>query len=545
VVGVAEAGHDSGQAEEGFVVGLYADFQRPSMRANKGGTPAPWADSWYDPISGFMLDGGMRVNADKILTIPPFWRGVKMYTDNMASFPCSVFERLARGIRPAPEHPDAYTLSLQPNPNMDRFQFWGTVMLHCLISKGHFSKKEYTPVVRGGRGARRLDLWPLHPDRVTPKRRPDRVIDYEVRTENGEPKTYGRDEIFHVRGVSMDGLNALVMPSYAASSAGNMLAAERFTSQFYKSGVTAAVQATLKEDLDFGENGLENLRQSIAAYLTGLENAYGVFVAPQTGVELKPIGVDPDKAQLNATREMTAVQACQWLCLPPGTLGDSKTPTYASSKQFREDLVDLSFRPWAECFEAAGDTQLLAMTDPNPMRYFMAFEMDALSRGDRETRSQNNERDIRAGHLTRNEARISEDRQPIDGLDEPVDPHQAAAAPSGNRRGPGARRFERGELVTLQVATQLVRKEVTAASKAAQKFASDGPGWQGWLREFYGTHANEVAERLRVPAPIAKEYASRQGLRLAERGIETASDWEWTVAPELAELALKDYADAA
>jgi hypothetical protein len=48
-----------------------------------------------------------------------------------------------------------------------------------------------------------------------------------------------------------------------------------------------------------------------------------------------------------------------------------------------------------------------------------------------------------------------------------------------------------------------------------------------------------------LPLSIAKEYTSRQGLRLAERGIETAADWEWTVSPELCELALKDYADAA
>lgn len=529
-------------------MGLFANMQRPSFGANKGGTPHPLSSFWYDALSGMLLEGGTHVNADRLLTIPPLWRGIRMYTDNLGSFPAAVYERLARGIRVAPQHPDAYTLGFRPNPNNDRFQYWGTVMLHALICKGHFSKKEYVPAIRGGKPVRRLDLWPLHPDRVTPKRRPDRIMDFEVRTENGEPKTFGQDEIFYVRGLSMDGLNALLLPSYAASSAKNMLSAQRFTSRFYESGVTSAVQATLKEDIDFGEYGLDNLRVSIQKYLTGLDNAYGVFVAPQSGIELKPIGVDPEKAQLAATMEMSAVQACQWLGLPPGTLGDSKTPTYASSKQFREDLVDLSFRTWTECFEAAVDTQILAVTDPDPMRYFMAFDMDALSRGDRETRSQNNERDIRAGHLMRNEARISEDREPIDGLDEPIDPRQAAAAPSGNRRGPGAfpeRRFGRAELVTLQVATQLVRKEVTAATKAATKFASDGPGWQGWLREFYGEYGKEVAERLRLPAPIAKEYASRQGLRLAERGIETAADWEWTIAPELAELALKDYADAA
>jgi hypothetical protein len=65
------------------------------------------------------------------------------------------------------------------------------------------------------------------------------------------------------------------------------------------------------------------------------------------------------------------------------------------------------------------------------------------------------------------------------------------------------------------------------------------------LRDFYSEYQGEVAEKLRIPMPIAREFAARQGLRLAERGIDGCRDWEWTVAPELAELALKDYADAA
>src|SRR5690348_701689 len=204
------------------------------------GTPSPLSNFWYDTLSGFAIDGGRRVNADKILTIPPFWRGVRMYTDNMASFPCGIFERLGgnRGVQSAMDHPEAFTLGLQPNPNNDRFQYWATVMYHALLFKGHFSKKEYVPIVRGGRGMRKLNLWPLHPDRVTPKRRPDRVVDFEVRNENGGTTVFGQDEIFHVRGLSADGLGALVMPAYASSSAGNMLAAEKFTSAFYNTGVT-------------------------------------------------------------------------------------------------------------------------------------------------------------------------------------------------------------------------------------------------------------------------------------------------------------------
>lgn len=506
------------------------------------GRPGSLHDWWYGN-AGLASASGVRVNADLALTIPPFWRGVRLISENIASFSCQVHERLARGHRPAPSHPYDYTIRRAWNPDLTAYEGWESAVIHALLRGRAVALKRFVP--HPVTGVERLQLWPLHPDRVRTLRAPSRALVYRVQTETGGPPVeFGVADIFHLRGMSLNGIDGAEMIAYAAQNIGAMLAAERFAQKFFKSGVTSAMVATHKEPL--GDTGLENLRTSIAAYLSGLENAYGIFTTDED-VELKPIGIDPEKSQLLATRELTAVQVANWLNLPPGLLGDSKTPTFASSKQFRQDLGDLCFRPWVERFEARIDHDLLEGSgragDDN--RFFAKFNMDALLRGDTEARSQMHQRDIVAGWKVRNEARLDEDMEPLAGLDEPLEPLNMGRTSDSRAAASAGPRIDRAALVTLQEATRLVRKEQAAATKAAARLGDDAAGWQDWLREFYGVHAAEVSERLRLPPSVAREYAGRQGLRLSERGIATIEDWDMTVAPELAALALRDYSDAA
>ena len=402
--------------------------------------------------------------------------------------------------------------------------------MHLTLRGRAFALKRYVPDFSLGRQV--LQLWPLHPDRVTVTRRPNGVIDYRVATENGKPVSYGRHDILHFRGMSLDGLDGVSMVQYAAASIQGMLAAESHARRYFDTGASVALAAIHPDNL--GPDGLDNLRKSIQTYIGGLKNAYGVFVADE-GIDLKPIGIDPEKSQLLATRELTAVQVANWCNLPPGMLGDSKTPTFASSRQFRQDLVDITFRPLTERLEARIDLDLLSATDDNPMRYFSKFNMDSLLRGDPNERSQIQERDIRAGSKTRNEARLENDDPPLPGLDEPI---VAANMATGGADGRSNARVTGDQIRTLHVAQQLVREEQTVARKLAERHASDGGAWQDGLRTFYGKHAHKVAESLQLPLDVAREHCGRQGMRLQERGLDACLDWEWTVGPELANLAL-------
>lgn len=515
-------------------MGLFASLRAP-VRASSSLTPAPWADVWYTP-EGF-LSGSGRVSPEIALTLAPVWKGIRKISGGIASFQAKVHERLPRGNRPVPRHALSWTLGRQVNPSMTGFEFWETSMVHLVLRGRAFARKRIVPKPYPAlEGLAGLELDPIHPDRVRVFKRPTRTIDYQVQNDRGSWDSFGQADILHLRGISADGIDGLVMTQYAGANLTGMLAAETYAQRFFKQGAMAAVAAIPERDI--GPDGVMGLAKSVQAYLTSMENAHGVFVAPDK-ITLQTLGIDPEKAQLLLTRQLTSEQVEQWLDMPHGTLSGGKGDTYASAYQRAEDLVLQCFRPWVERLEAKIDADILQYADEDPLRYFLKFEMDSMLRGNAKERAEIHRIEIESGYGTRNEARLDEDREPIDGLDEPIlalNMGRGARDEAPGRRG-RAPTLDRAALITLQQATHLVRKEAAAATKAAERH-TDGASWQTWLREFYGKHAAEVSERLRLPMPLAKEYAARQGLRLAERGVGIVADWEWTVSVELAELAL-------
>jgi hypothetical protein len=100
----------------------------------------------------------------------------------------------------------------------------------------------------------------------------------------------------------------------------------------------------------------------------------------------------------------------------------------------------------------------------------------------------------------------------------------------------------RAALIVEEACARVVQKELAAASKAAQKFANDSPGWQAWCREFYDGHASFVGTVLKLRSDAARRYAAKQGAELAAGGMAATKDWESRAVAELAALALGEAA---
>jgi HK97 family phage portal protein len=514
-------------------MGFLSRFNRPSIAADAGRSRVDaWDDFWYER-HGMMSAAGVPVNADLALTLSAFWQGHRILTEGVASFPCHVHERLTNGGRKvADNHPVDDLIFRAPNPQSTAFEYWETTMSHLVLRGNAYA--EITPGKRGF--VDRLDL--IHPDRVTVSRLPNRERQYKILKTNGESVRKYAEDIFHILGLSFDGLTGVSVITYAAQSVGTQLAAQRAQGRFFKQGLTAALAAIHPEEL--GDVGLKNLRESIAAYAQGLENSFGVLVLDEK-IDLKPLGINPHDAQLLATQQDGVLSMARFLNIPPALLGDASTSTYASSRQFRQNLVDLTFRPWVERIEARIDAELFE----NPQRFFSKFNMGALLRGDPAEFATVSHTHVTDGTWTRNESRALQELNPLPGLDDPLQPLNMGTAQEQRQqqqRGGGAVAGvrSRAERIVERDALVIVRKEQRETARLAKAHASNAEAWQGALREFYAEHAKDVATRLDIPLPLAREYAAKQGAQLAEHGIDAAFDWEWTAAPALAALALRE-----
>jgi HK97 family phage portal protein len=130
-------------------------------------------------------------------------------------------------------------------------------------------------------------------------------------------------------------------------------------------------------------------------------------------------GVD---AQHLETRRFQIEEDCRALGIMPIMVGYSdKAQTYASAEQMFLAHVVHCLSPIYEDIEQSADINLLSDED-RAAGYYTKFIPAALLRGDSASRAAFYQAGIFSGWMTRNEARVLEDMDQIDGLDEPVVP---------------------------------------------------------------------------------------------------------------------------
>ena len=506
-------------------MGLLRGIYRSKLSAEMTRDPAD--DRWYAPAPWLSV-AGVPVTPELLLNLSAIWKGMRVWGDALGSMPCHLYEYLAGGGRARARTEPLYrTLRWQPNPWQTAHEFWELVTAHVVLRANAFIE-----IVSAGRQGG-VFLIPRHPARMVPKLLPSGRMQYRYTHETGEERTYSQDEIMHVRGFGLDGVAGLEVSKHARTSMGAALAADEFSARFFSQGASPALAVIHPAQL--GEDGLKNLGQSVEGFVTGLARAHGVLPLEE-GVKIEQIGVDPEKAQLLSTRELSTEEAARWVNLPAYMLGSVKTPTFASAKQYRQDLVDFHFRPMANRFEQAIMRDLI--TDD---RFYAEFLFEAILRGYLEARTAYY-RAATGGHpwMSGNEVREFENLNPRDECEE-IKPPLNLGRQGGNVDGGNQTvdRTARATAIVREAATRLVRKEISAVAKAAQRHANDAVGWEQWLGAFYEEHAAVVAQTLQVSVPAARAYAAKQGAALVDHGVATMADWEWMAVNDLAALALE------
>jgi hypothetical protein len=99
-------------------------------------------------------------------------------------------------------------------------------------------------------------------------------------------------------------------------------------------------------------------------------------------------------------------------------IADLERATFSNIEQQSLEFVMHTMTPWAERWEASIESELLLEGDDIEIE----FDFANLMRGDAASRSSYYQSGIQNGWLTRNEARVSENLNPIDGLDQPLRP---------------------------------------------------------------------------------------------------------------------------
>lgn len=507
----------------------------------------PMDDRWWSDWTGAASVAGVYVDADKALKISAAWACVGLLSETIAGLPFGMYRRRAdEGREPANNHPLHKVLHNLPNETQTAFEFREMMTGHALL-RGN----AYALIQPGARGA--VDqLIPIHPDRVVKvEKLPNGRLRYQIRQADGSQKPYNQEDIFHLRGLSTDGVKGVSVIDYARDSMGMTLAAEQYGGRFFRNDSRPG--GVLRTQQKLSEKAAERLKTSWeAAHAAGNQNRVAVL---EEGLEWQQVGITPEAAQFLGTREFQAEDVCRWFRVPPHMVGlTSKSTSWGSGiEQMSIGFVTYTLLPWLTRWRQAVERSLILAPDT----YFADFIVEGLLRGDVDSRYRAYATGRQWGWLSVNDIRRLENMNPVDNGDIYLQPMNmtpagmelaAVDAPPLQANGHGengAEVFARKhyQLLADEAAGRVVRKELAALGRASRQANGDRAAWAQAVFDFYSDHAAFVAQAMRIPLATATAFVEAGQRELLTDGpMALQFDWETRRAQALAALAVGELA---
>lgn len=477
-------------------------------------------DFWYTE-AGASTSSGESVTSDSALRVSTVFACVRVLAETLASLPCITYRRLSAGGKErATDHALYSLLHDQPNHWQTSFE-WREMMMGHLVLRGN----SYSEIIPGRRGS--VDqLIPLHPDRVRPVRLSDGSIGYEVRSVDPgrAPRRLNQNQVFHLRGLSSDGIVGLNPIAISRETIGRAIAQQKHGSSLFKNG--ARPGGILRHPGQLKPEARRNLRNSWEQLHGGSANSGRVAILEE-GMSWEAVGMTSQDAQFIENEQFSAVEICRIFRVPPYKVAHLQpgTVSFASVEQQAIDFVTDTARPWAVRWEQAFLRDLVS----EPETYFVEFLFDALLRGDAESRARSLQTQFLNGALNQDEWREIENRNPlpegqgkkfyvplnittIERLEALPMPENPPHDPPGPR--PPKDQYEDDEDDTdarnvlpnpsafapliRDAAERITRAEMRELEKRVGKAEEDRERFNTWLGEFYEAHAT-YTEKVLTP----------------------------------------------
>ncbi|MGO7922001.1 phage portal protein [Rhizobium ruizarguesonis] len=376
---------------------------------------------------------GTVVTTDTAMRAATVYACVRLRAGAVATLPLDVKRRVDERTREdASDTPLWRLLRRRPNSWQTPSQFRRMMEAHLML-RGN----AYAMILRSVGGAKDvLQLIPMHPDRVKCKQNDDLSLTYTYTSRTGRTVDLKQNEVFHLVGLSLDGVTGVSVLTYAREAIGESLAMTEHGGTMFKNGARVAGVLTHPELL--GEEGTANLKSSLDDFRGGGEREGKVLILEE-GMKFERIAMTSVDAQWIESRKFSRSEIAMFFGVPPSMIGDNSgsdsnwgTGLEQKSNGFVTYGLEDSLTTWEETIFR----DLIA--DPESKLY-ARFNRAALVRGDIKTRWEAYVKGLQWGVYSPNEIRALEDMNPRAKGDVYYDPPNTAGASArgiGDNGGP-------------------------------------------------------------------------------------------------------------
>jgi HK97 family phage portal protein len=347
------------------------------------------------------------------------------------------------------------------------------------------------------------ELLPMHPDRVKIEQLAAGAYRYQFLQSDGAWKPLTRGEVWHLRGMSFDGITGLSPIELARDAVGMGLSAQEYGARFFQNdarpGGVIEFNGTFKD-----QAARQTFIQSWQAGQAGASR--GKTAVLEHDMKYKEIGLNNADAQFIEARKFQVNEIARLFRIPPHMIADLDRATFSNIEHQSLEFVLHTMTPHAERWESSIEANLLTEAEGD---LEIEFDFASLLRGDHKARAEYYGSGITNGWMTRNEARRMEGYDPIPGLDVPLQQLNMSTAgsnplnnaPQKEETGPIPPDARHAALVH-GIAARLARRAAGALKKAPASEVFDG------------AFALVVAEAMAVPIMEAHRFCDSAQLRI-------------------------------
>ncbi len=320
---------------------------------------------------------GVQVTSELAMRVAAVYACVSTIAGAISTLPLHVFERDGNN-RKRSDHEYHWLFNEQANESMTSATAWEALLLNKLIRGDGIAE-----LLRTSNLSSRVIGWrPLHRDCVQPFKGEGSRLYYRVWTEEQGMRVLDSADILHLPSLGFDGVSSpSPITHYARETIGTMVAAERYSGNFFSGG--ANFDYALKTASKLDKTQTEALLISLNARShTPAGNRAPLILTG--GLEPANLSVNPKDAEVLSTRLFGVEEICRMYGVPPHMIGHTdKTTSWGSGiEQQSIGFVRYTLQRHLNAIAQEINRKLW----PIRQRYFVEHVTNALERGDLKSR---------------------------------------------------------------------------------------------------------------------------------------------------------------
>lgn len=381
-------------------------LSRLFLQPTGGSEPIPAARS-YEPLEwAVLVNAGIKnykigVKEETALAVSAVYSAVDRISSALASVPVNIYERKGRGREKATNYDQFFLIHTSPNIKYNSYQFRKTLFVHALLWGNGYVR------IHRDTSTRPKYYEIIHPSLVIDIKDVDDRLYYHIQGLK-DPIPYW--DMIHITGMSMDGYMGKSPIRIHAESIGAALARNQYSAKVMENG--GFLSGVIKTPGVLKPEQKQSIKDSWQDRHSGASNA-GTVAVLDAGVEFQPLGMSPSDVQLIETLKFTVEDIARIYGIPQHMVGSLDRSTNNNIEHQGIEFVQYCLMPWAVAFETALDTKIHRVDDRG--RYYTKLELNALLRGDINTRKEYYKDMLDRGVFSIDDVRELEDMNPVDG----------------------------------------------------------------------------------------------------------------------------------